>query len=113
MKQLKGGKKKLPNTKNLVKHFMRGEVLANWNDLVVNCWSPKKLMYLYRGVSRFFAFPCLSYDKRRRYDTMLWNTHFNMFMERRGTLYVEQLWFRLMVKWLVHPGKIFIIIIKT
>ena len=36
VKQVKGGKEKLPNMKTLVKHFTRGVIIANSNDLVVN-----------------------------------------------------------------------------
>ena len=33
--------------KPLVKHVMRAAVIANWNHLVLNCWSPRKMMDLY------------------------------------------------------------------
>ena len=52
--------------KTLVKHVTRAAVIANRNDLVVTCWSPRKVMDLYVGVGHFFDFPCLTYEKRRR-----------------------------------------------
>ena len=61
VKQVKGGKQNLSNIKTLVKHVMRAAVIANRNDLVVTCWSPRKVMDLYVGVRHFFAFPCLAY----------------------------------------------------
>ena len=90
MKQVKGGTKNLTIMKNSVKHVMRGEVIENWNDLVVNCWSPRKVMNLYRDFSLFFAFPCLPYDKRRRYDKFSGKTHYNILIKKEGTLYVDQ-----------------------
>ena len=47
-KQVKGEKQKLPNMKTLMKHVMRLAVIVNWNDLVVNFWSPRKVMDLYK-----------------------------------------------------------------
>ena len=46
----KGWKTNLPDMKNLVNHVMRSALIANWNDLVVNCWYPRKVMELYGGV---------------------------------------------------------------
>ena len=65
----------------------------------------------YRGVRHFFDFSCLTYDKRRRYEKMSWKTYFNFLMKRKGKIFGEELWFRLMVKFLVNLGKIFIRII--
>ena len=44
---------------------------------------------------------------------MSWNTYFNVLMKIKGRLFGEQLWFRLMVKPLVHSVKISITIILT
>ena len=74
----KGWKKNLSNMKALVKHVMRVAVIENWNDLVVTCWSPRKVVDLYVGFRHFFAFTCLTYEKRRLYDTMSWKTYFNV-----------------------------------
>ena len=63
VKQEKGEKQKLSNIKTLVKHVMRAAVIENQNYLVVDLWSPRKAMELYRGVRNLFAFPCLTYDK--------------------------------------------------
>ena len=82
--------KNLSNMKTLVKHVMRAAVIANQNGLVVACWSPRKVIDLYVGVRHFFAFPCLAYEKRRRYETMSWNTYFNALMKRKGKLFGEQ-----------------------
>ena len=90
MKQVKGGKQKLSNKKTLVKHVIKAAVISNRNDLVVNFWSPRKLMDLYGWVRNFFAFPCLAYDKRRRYDTMSWKKYFNVLMKRKVKLFGEQ-----------------------
>ena len=95
----------------LVKHVMRAAVTAKKNDLVVNCWSPRKAMELYVCVIHLFDFPCLVYDKRRRYETRSWDTYFNVLMKRKGKLFGEQWWFCIVVKRLVQSGKIFIIII--
>ena len=76
--------------KILLKHFMSAAVIPNWNDLVVNCWSPRKLMDLYRGVRYLFAFPCLTHDKRIRYETMSCKTYFYVLMKRRGGIFGEQ-----------------------
>ena len=83
-KQVKGGKQKLSNMKTLVKHLMREAVIMNMNDLVVTFCSPRKVMELYVGVRHFFAFPCLTYEKRRCYETMSWKTYFNVLMKRKG-----------------------------
>ena len=90
MKQVKGEKKKLSNMKTLVKHVMRAAVIANQNDLVVDWWSPRKVMDLYGGGRHFFSFPCLAYDKRRRYETMSWKTYFNVLMKRKVKLFGER-----------------------
>ena len=50
--------------KTLVKYVMRASVIANRIDLIVTCWSPRKVMDLYLGVRHFFAFPCLIYEKK-------------------------------------------------
>ena len=84
MKQLNGGKQKLSNMKTLVKHVLIAAVIANWNDLVVDYWYPRNVIDLYVGVIYFLDFPCIAYEKRRRYDTMSLNTCFNVFMKRKG-----------------------------
>ena len=61
--QVKGGKQKLSNMKTFVKNVMREAVIENRNDLVVNCWSPRKVVDLYGGVKHLFAFPFLTYEK--------------------------------------------------
>ena len=89
-KQIKGEKKKLSNMKTLVKHVTRAALIANRNDLVVNCWYPRNVMDLYRGISHFFAFSCLTYDKKICYETMSWNTYFNVLMKMREKLCGEK-----------------------
>ena len=64
---IKGGKQKLPNMKSLVKQVIRAAGVANIHGLLIQKWSPRKLIYLYLGIRHFFDFPCLSSDKRRRY----------------------------------------------
>ena len=91
--------------KTLVKHVMRAAVISNRNDLVVNFWSPRKLMELYGCARHFFDFPCLTHDRRRRYYTMLWNNYFNALMKRKVKPFGEQCWFCLMVKRLVQSIK--------
>ena len=68
VKHLKGGKQKISNMKSLVKQVIRAAGIVNRHDLVVQNWSPRKVMDLYLGVRHFFAFPCLSSDKTRRYE---------------------------------------------
>ena len=53
---IKGGKQKLSNMKSLVKHAIRSAGIMNRHDLVVQNWSPRKVMDLYLGVRYFFAF---------------------------------------------------------
>ena len=65
---VKGGKQKLSNMKSLVKQVIRYMGVANRHDLVVQKWSPRKLMYLYLGVRNFLAFPCLYSENRRCYE---------------------------------------------
>ena len=76
--------------KYLVKQVIRAAGIANRHDLVVQNWSPRKVMDLYLGVRNFFAFPCLSSDKRRRYETISWKTYFNALSKRKGKLFGEQ-----------------------
>ena len=83
-------KKNLSNMKTLVKHAMRAVIIVNRNDLVVTCWYPRNVMDLYGGVRHFFAFPCLSYYKRIRYDTTSWKKYFNVLLKRKGKLFGEQ-----------------------
>ena len=68
----------------LVKHVMRAAVIVNWNDLIVNLWYPRKVMELYRDIIHLFASPCLNYYKRRRYETMSWNTFVKCCDEKVG-----------------------------
>ena len=70
VKHVKGEKQKLSNMKYLVKQVIRAVGMMNRHDLVVQNWYPRKVMYLYLGVSDSFDFPCLSIDKRRRYETI-------------------------------------------
>ena len=90
VKQVKGGKQNVSNMKTLVKHAMRAVIIVNQNDLVVSCWYPRKVMDLNGGVRHFFAFPCLTYYKRRCYDTMSWKTYFNVLLKGKGKLFGEQ-----------------------
>ena len=89
VKQVKGGKQNLSNMKTLVKHVTRAAIIANRNDLVVTSWSQRKGMDLYVGVRHFFDFLCLTYEKRRRYETMSRKTYFNVLMKRKGKLFGE------------------------
>ena len=84
---------------------MRAVIIANRNDLFVTCWYPRNVMDLYVGVRHFFAFPCLVYYKRRRHDTMSWNTYFNVLLKRKVKVFGEQLWLCLVVKRHVQLGK--------
>ena len=97
----------------LVKHFMRAAVIANLNDLVVNWWSARKVMDLYMGVRHFFALPCLTYDKRRRYETISLMTYFNVLMKSKGhcleSNYGSVSWWNGLYSW----ERIFIRIILT
>ena len=72
VKHVKGGKQKLSNIKSLVKQVIIAAGVANRHDLVVQNWSPRKLMDLYLDVRHFFDFPCLSSDKRRLCETISW-----------------------------------------
>ena len=74
----------------MVKQVIRAAGIANRHDLVVRNWSPRKVMYLYLVVSNFFAFPYLSSDKRRRYETISWKTYFNVLSKQKGELFGEQ-----------------------
>ena len=58
VKHAKGGKQKLSNMIFLVNQVIRAAGIANRHDLVVQNWSPRKVMYLYLGVRHFFDFPC-------------------------------------------------------
>ena len=87
---VKGGKQKLSNMKSLVKQVLRAAGIANRHDLVVRNWSPQKVMDLYLGVRHFFDFPCLSSDKKRRYETISWKTYYNALSKRKGKLFWEQ-----------------------
>ena len=53
--------KNLSNMKTFMKHVMRALVITNQNDFVVTFWYPRKVMDLYVGVRRIFAFPCLTF----------------------------------------------------
>ena len=90
VKHVLGGKQKLSNMIFLVNQVIRAAGIANRHDLVVRNWSPRKVMYLYLGVRNFFAFPCLSSDKRRRYETITLKQHFNALSKRKGKLFGEQ-----------------------
>ena len=74
---VKGGKQKLSNMKSLVKQVIRAAGIANRHNLVVRNWSPWKVMDLYLGIRHLFDFPCLSSDKKRRYETISRKTYFN------------------------------------
>ena len=87
VKHVKGGNQKLSNMKYLVKQVIRAEEIANRYDLVVQNWSPRKVMDLYLGVRRLFDFPCLSSDTRRSYETISWKTFLNALSKRKGKLF--------------------------
>ena len=76
----------------MVKQVIRAAGIPNRHDLVVQNWSPRKVMYLYMGVRHFFDFPCMSSDKRIRYETISWKTYFNALSKRKGKIFGEQLW---------------------
>ena len=92
VKHLKGEKQKISNMKSLVKQVIRATGIVNRYDLVVQNWSPRKVVGLYLGVSHFFDFTCLFSDKRRRYETISWNTYFNEFKKLKGKLFGEKSW---------------------
>ena len=87
---VKGGKQKLSNIKYLVKQVIKAAGIVNIYDLVVRNWSPRKVMDLYLGVRHFFDFPCLSSDKRRRYEAISWKIYCNALPKRKGKLFGEQ-----------------------
>ena len=86
-KHVKGGNQKLSSMKSLVKQVIRAAGIANRHDLVVRNWSPRKVMDSYLGVRHLFDFPCLSIDKRKRYETISWKTYFNALSKRKGKLF--------------------------
>ena len=76
--------------KYLVKQLISAEGIVNRHDLVVQNWSPRKLIDLYMGVRHFFAFICLSSDKTRCYEKISRKTYFNALTKRKGKLFGEQ-----------------------
>ena len=88
--------------KTLLKHVKRAVIIANSNDLVVNWWSPRKIMDLYMGVRHLFTLSCITSDLKRRYETMSWKTYLNLLMKRKWKLCGEKWWFRITVKRLVQ-----------
>ena len=57
VKHVKVGNKKLSNIKYLVKEVIIAAGIVNRHDLVVQNWSPRKVMDLYLGVMYLFDFP--------------------------------------------------------
>ena len=90
VKHVMGGKQKLSNMIYLVKKVIRDAWIVNIYDLVVRNWFPRKVMDSYMGVRHLFAFPCLSSDKRRRYETISWKTYFITLSKRKGKLFGGQ-----------------------
>ena len=87
VKQVKGGKQNLSNIKALVKYVTKAAVIDNRNDLVVDFWYPRKVMDLYRGVRKFFAFPYPTNNKRRRFETMSWRNYLNILTKIKGKIF--------------------------
>ena len=83
---VKGGKQKLSNMKSLVKQVIRAAGITNRHDLVVRNWFPRKVVYLYLGFRHFFAFPCFSSDKKRRYEKISWKTYYNALSKLKNYL---------------------------
>ena len=76
--------------KYFVKQAIRAAEIVNRHDLVVRNWFPEKVMGLYLGVKHFCAFPCLSSDKTRHYETISWKTYFNVLTKQKGKLFGKQ-----------------------
>ena len=70
--------------KYLVKQLIRAADIVNIHGLVLQKWSPRKVMDLYMGVRNFFAFTSLSSDKMRRYEKTSQKTYFNALTNVRG-----------------------------
>ena len=89
---VKGGKQKLSNMKYLVKQVIKSVGITNIHDLVVQNWFSRKVMDLYLGVMYFFAFPCFSSDKKRRYETISWKKYYNALSKWKGKIFGGQWW---------------------
>ena len=90
VKHVNGGKQKLTNMKSLIKQVIRAAGIANRDNLVVQNWSPRKVMDLCLGVRNFYDFTCLSSDNRRLYETISQKIYFNALSKRKGKLFGEQ-----------------------
>ena len=95
---VKGVKQKLSNMKYLVKHVLISAGISNRHNLVVRNWYLRKVMDLYLDVRRFFDFPCLSSDKKRRYETISWKTYYKALSKRKGKPFGEQ-WWNFLIWW--------------
>ena len=89
VKHIKGGKQKISNMKNVVKHVERAATLVNLQHLVVHEYTPRAVLDLYNGIKHMFAFPSLSKTHKRRLEQINWKTYYNILSKRKGRLYGE------------------------
>ena len=70
VKHAKGGKQRLTNMKYFVKQVIRAAGISNRYDLVVQKWSPRKVMDLYLGLGIYLIFlagPVIKVDTVKQY----------------------------------------------
>ena len=76
--------------KYLVQQVIRAAGIVNMHNLVVQNCPGRKAMDSYLGVRHLFDFPCLSSDKRRRYEKISRKKYFNVLTTRMGKIFGEQ-----------------------
>ena len=88
MKEMKGRIQKLSMMKKLVKNVDKGVRIVNLPHTIVKNWTLRHVLYLYNADKYFFAFPSL--NRRRRLETIDWNTYYNILFARKGYLVREK-----------------------
>ena len=72
----------------LVKNVEKGVKIVNLLHLLVQNWTSRHFLDLYNNFKRVFAFTSL--NKRRRLETIFWNTYYNILRARKDYLVQEQ-----------------------
>ncbi len=77
--------------KYLMTHVERAARIVNLTNLLVDNWSVRHALDLYKGTNHMFKFESLSMKKKsRRFDTISWKTYYNLLNKRKGVLFGEK-----------------------
>ena len=70
-------------------HVEKRAKVFNQPDIINKDWTVQHTFELYHAIKHLFMFHSLRVGKKRRYETIPWNTYYNIFSKRKWKLMGE------------------------